>query len=446
MSLPAYADGVMSGIEWLGSLPRHWKVTRLKRVCKVFPSNIDKKSYEGDPPVHLCNYTDVYYNDRITADLPFMSATATEDQIERFTLRAGDIIITKDSETADDIAIPAYVPHDLPGVVCGYHLSMLRPLPGTHGAFIKWLFDSKFVKASVQVRANGLTRVGLGQYALDNLELPFPPLSEQAAIAAFLDRETGKIDALVEEQKRLIKLLKEKRQAVISHAVTKSLNPDAPMKDSGIEWLGQVPAHWKLKCLKYLGEAIIGLTYSPDEVTDEGNGVLVLRSSNVLNDKISLVDNVFVSAEIPNDLKTRCGDILICSRNGSRALIGKNAVINAEHEGMTFGAFMTIFRSRYSLFLRWVFKSRLFEAQAGAFMSSTINQLTSTTLCSMEIALPPEVEQHAISAYLERITSEIGGLIDEADKTVGLLAERRAALISAAVTGKIDVREIAAAE
>lgn len=220
MSLPRYPEYRPSGVEWLGEVPGHWEVKRLKQACHVFPSNVDKKSHDGETPVSLCNYTDVYYNETITADIEFMAATASTDQIAKFTLRAGDTIITKDSETADDIAIGAHVPADLPGVVCGYHLSMIRPLADTNGAFVKRLFDSTYVRSCVAVRANGLTRVGLGQYEIDNLELPFPPPEEQQSIAAFLDRETGKIDALVAEQENLIALLKEKRQAVISHAVT----------------------------------------------------------------------------------------------------------------------------------------------------------------------------------------------------------------------------------
>ena len=242
MSFPRYPAYKDSGVEWLGEVPGHWDVKRLKQACHVFPSNVDKKSYDGETPVKLCNYTDVYYNDTIAAETDFMAATATQEQIAKFTLRSGDTIITKDSETADDIAIAAYVPEDLPGVICGYHLSMIRPTQATSGAFVKRLFDSSYVKSCVAVRANGLTRVGLGQYEIDNLDLPFPPLSEQTQIAAFLDRETAKIDALVAEQQRLMVLLKEKRQAVISHAVTKGLDPDAPMKPSGIEWLEEVPA------------------------------------------------------------------------------------------------------------------------------------------------------------------------------------------------------------
>ena len=235
MSFPRYPKYKDSGVEWLGEVPEHWEVQRLKRICRVFPSNVDKKSVEGEAAVLLCNYTDVYYNDRIEGGMEFMPATATDDQIAKFTLRAGDTIITKDSETADDIAVAAYVPHDLPGVVCGYHLSMVRPRVGIHGAFVKRLFDSAYAKSCFAVRANGLTRVGLSQYELDNVDMPVPPPIEQVAITTFLDRETCKIDALIasfvgqstvksnalaSEHRGLISLLQERRAALISAAVT----------------------------------------------------------------------------------------------------------------------------------------------------------------------------------------------------------------------------------
>src|SRR5690606_18238891 len=143
-------------LEWGELLPPRWGVSKLKYLADVFPSNVDKKSYAGQEEVLLCNYTDVYYNDKITRNIDFMQATATRDQVERFTLKAGDTIITKDSETADDIAIPAYVFDDLPGVVCGYHLAVIRPRQGVCGAFVSWWFRSRSLKASVHVRANGL--------------------------------------------------------------------------------------------------------------------------------------------------------------------------------------------------------------------------------------------------------------------------------------------------
>ena len=230
MTLPAYESYQDTGIPWLERLPSHWRIRRLKHIADAFPSNVDKKSYEQEVAVRLCNYTDVYYNDVIFDDPDFMVATASPEQVAKFTLRAGDTIITKDSETPEDIASAAHVPVDMPGVVCGYHLSIVRPHPGTSGAFIKRYFDSAFAKASVHVRANGLTRVGLGQYAVDNLHVPVPPLDEQVAIADFLDRETAKIDHLImtcagdltvrDRPASYIHLLKERRFALISAAVT----------------------------------------------------------------------------------------------------------------------------------------------------------------------------------------------------------------------------------
>lgn len=295
MSFPRYESYKDSGVDWLGSVPKHWDVKRLKQVCEVFPSNVDKKTYENQSRILLCNYTDVYYNEQITPHIDFMAATASEDQIKKFTLRKGDTIITKDSETADDIAIAAFVPEDLPGVICGYHLSMVRPLEVTCGAFVKRLFDSIYVKSCCAVFANGLTRVGLGQYALDNLEIQFPPKAEQIIIATFLDRETAKIDALIAEQQRLIELLKEKRQAVISHAVTKGLNPDAPMKDSGIEWLGEVPAHWAITAAKRVANVFVPQRNKPD-LNEEGNGVLWATMEDMKSQKIQNT-NLWVSEE-----------------------------------------------------------------------------------------------------------------------------------------------------
>jgi len=214
VSFLKYPRYIESGVSWLQAIPEHWKVRRLKHVCSMFSSNVDKKSVEGQPAVKLCNYTDVYYNEEIHEGLDFMRATATQEQIEKFTLKEGDTLITKDSESPDDIAIPAFVPRTLPGVICGYHLAVIRPKSGVNGRFVSRLFQSSYVKAKCHVGANGLTRYGLSQAALNDLEFPVPPLTEQITIASFLHQETSKIDALISEQQRLIELLKEKRQAV----------------------------------------------------------------------------------------------------------------------------------------------------------------------------------------------------------------------------------------
>ncbi|MDN6315786.1 MAG: hypothetical protein L0J56_10950, partial [Halomonas sp.] len=283
-SFPAYPEYKDSGVEWLGEVPAHWGIQPLKRQCDVMPSNVDKKSVEGERPVHLCNYTDVYYHDEIVRGMRFMKATASEGQIEKFSLLAGDVIFTKDSESSDDIAIAAHVPEGLPSVVCGYHLSIARPHSSMIGRFLKHYFDSGSARSYFNVSANGLTRVGLSQYASDNLPTPLPPIEEQGTIATFLDHETARIDALVAEQQRLIALLKEKRQAVISHAVTKGLDPDAPMKDSGVEWLGDVPAHWEVGGLtKFIGPIVDYRGRTPEKIDD---GIFLVTAKNIRNGRI----------------------------------------------------------------------------------------------------------------------------------------------------------------
>ncbi len=252
MKYQAYPEYKDSGVEWLGELPEHWDVKKLIFIAKVQPSNVDKKTNDGENSVLLCNYTDVYYNDTVNANMECMKASATEEQIKKFTLRAGDTIITKDSEDPNDIAISTYVPEDMVGVICGYHLSIVRPHDKVYGAYIKRVFECDYVRAYFATRSNGLTRYGLGTYPLDNVFYPNPPEKEAANIANFLDHETAKIDTLIEKQQQLIKLLKEKRQAVISHAVTKGLNPNAPMRDSGVAWLGEVPEHWQIKQAKHV--------------------------------------------------------------------------------------------------------------------------------------------------------------------------------------------------
>jgi type I restriction enzyme S subunit len=285
---------------------------------------------------------------------------------------------------------------------------------------------------------------GLAVETVAGLRVPIPPLREQRAIAEYLERETTQLDALVAAKEQLLVLLAEKRRALITRAVTRGLDPRAPVRESGISWLGKIPTHWELKRLKRVGRSIIGLTFDPADTVTDGSGVLVLRASNVRDQQIVLDDNLFVLMDIPEALRTREGDILICSRSGSRTLIGKNALIDKSSAGLTFGAFMTVFRSPHNAYLFYVFNSPLFDYQAGAFSTSTINQLTVETLNSMEVPLPPSSEQKAIVASLRHRTSELDRVVEATKQTIVLLRERRSVLIAAAITGQIDMAQAAA--
>ncbi|MFT5700281.1 MAG: type I restriction enzyme S subunit [Desulforhopalus sp.] len=205
-------------------------------------------------------------------------------------------------------------------------------------------------------------------------------------------------------------------------------------KSTHLGWLNRIPDHWQIKRLKYLGDAIIGLTYSPNDVVEESKGVLVLRSSNIQNKKLTYEDNVYVDKRVSPKLVTQKGDILICARNGSRALIGKNAQIDDRSTGLTFGAFMSIFRGPLNDYLSQVFNSTLFEYQSGSFLTSTINQLTTGNLNNFEIPLPPEDERAQIANFLDHETAKIDTLIEKQQQLIALLKEKRQAVISHAVT------------
>ena len=444
MSFARYPECKDSGVEWLGDVPTHWDVQRLKRICEVFPSNVDKKAHEGEESIRLCNYTDVYYNDKITSDMSFMEATASAAQIQKFTLRAGDTIVTKDSETADDIAISAHVPDDLPGVVCGYHLSMIRPNAGTDGLFVKRLFDSAYARACFEISANGLTRVGLSQYSLDNIALPFPPGDEQRVIAAFLDREAAKIDALVAEQENLIALLKEKRQGVISHAVTKGLDPAVPMKDSGIEWLGQVPAHWDVKRLKFVLDEIKAGPFGSSLTKDMyvSAGFRVYGQEQVIPNDFSVGD-YYIGEEKYKELgqyKISTGDILI----SCVGTFGKIAIVPPEIEPGIINPRLMRLRCSPAVkpeYLATVLRSAVvFEQFSLLSRGGTMDVINIGTLSDIVLPVPNVGEQEAIFQFVEGETNKLDELNAEAQRAIELLQERRSALISAAVTGKIDVR------
>ena len=196
-----------SGVEWIGEIPAHWEVNRLKHVAKMLPSNVDKHIYPDEIQVRLCNYTDVYYNDYITVNTVLAKGSCKESEFAKFALKKGDVIITKDSETPDDIGVPTYVKDDLNDVVCGYHLTMIRSL-ACRGEYIFRFIQSDRTRRYFEVNSNGITRYGLGKASIENLRLPIPPDSEQQQIANFLDHKTGQIDELITAEQRKIELLK----------------------------------------------------------------------------------------------------------------------------------------------------------------------------------------------------------------------------------------------
>ncbi|HBT4763273.1 TPA: restriction endonuclease subunit S [Klebsiella pneumoniae] len=427
---PEYKD---SGIEWLGEVPNHWKTVSISRLF----SRVKRTGYTEKELLSV--YRDYGVIPKSSRD--DNNNKPSEDLSPYQLVEPNDLVMNKMKAWQGSIAISEYEGIVSPAYFVYKPNNVLFEL--AHPRYVHYLLRNPIYVTQYLSRSKGIR---VNQWDLDpdefrNIELLLPDKTEQEKIYCFLDHETAKIDDLIAKQQQLIELLKEKRQAVISQAVTKGLNPDVPMKDSGVEWLGEIPSHWEMKRLAYLGSARNGLTYSPENITDQESGVLVLRSSNIQNSSLCFDDNVYVNSIIPEQFLVKENDLIICSRNGSRNLIGKNALISKDAEGMAFGAFMAIFRSPLNTYIFWVLNSPLFDYQSGSFLTSTINQLTIGNLNSMEIPVPTLKEQKEIAQYLSRKNDNFIALINRVKDSIALLQERRTALISAAVTGKIDVRD-----
>lgn len=413
---PAYKD---SGVEWLGEVPKHWEMRKIKHIAKVNLSNVDKKTKEGEDTVKLCNYVDVYYNDYITPDLDFMEATASSDQIDKFALREGDVIITKDSESWEDIAVPAYVPADLKGVICGYHLAHVRPnYSDIYGEYLFWSLCAPLLNHQFRIEAHGITRFGLGKYNLDNSLFLVPPINAQKFIAHFLDDRTRKIDSLIEKKQTMIELLKEERAAVINQAVTKGLNPDAPMKDSGIEWLGEVPEKWEVKRLKHnidiqSGDGILSENIKESGIYPVygGNGIMGYTDKYNRDELDIIIGRV----------GAKCGNVHLVE---GFKWVSDNALIIKTQQNYKF----------MSLLLDVLNLNNLANQNAQPL-------ITGTLIKNQWVILPSVKEQIQIVNFVESQSTKIDRAVSRIEKEITLLQEYRTALISEVVTGKIDVRE-----
>ena len=350
MRLPSYPRYKPSGVEWLGDVPEHWQAKRLKSAAAYSVSNVDKVAADDELPIRLCNYTDVYYQDHITPDMDLMETTATPEEIRRFGLRVGDVVITKDSEEWSDIAVPALVVEAAPELVFGYHLAIVRPdATALDGRFLLRAFQACAVNQQFQVAATGVTRYGLPKSSIGEAWLPLPPPPEQRAIADFLDRETSKIDTLMAKKRTLINRLKEKRTALISRTVTRAFPPDAAraagfdphpkLKPSGIDWLGEIPKHWEvLPFTKYVADRSDYRGKTPEKTQD---GVFLVTAKNVRMGYIDYESSQEYVAENEYDEimrrgLPRMGDILFTTEAplGNVALIDRGDDGTADHSLM----------------------------------------------------------------------------------------------------------------
>lgn len=430
------------------SISREGHVLRLKHVASIAVSNVDKKSAEGERAVRLCNYIDVYYNATITSALAFMEATASEAQIRQFTIRPGDVLITKDSETPDDIAVPAYVEGSLGDVLCGYHLAVIRPYTSClYPKFLYWSLASTALRSRFGSEATGVTRFGLRADSIANAPILLPSREAQQRIADFLDAETARIDALVEKKRRMIELLGERRMAAMTEGIEGRLT-GRDLIPSALPWLGVRPAHWpevKLTLIAHLGSGHTPSRDHPEWWEDctipwiTTGEVAQMRSDRIefINETREMISESGVansSAEVHP-----AGTVVLCrtASAGYSAIMARDMATSQDFATWTCGPLL---RPRFLLLCLRVMRQDLLGRLA---MGSTHQTIYMPDIEAIRVSVPPVLEQDEIvDAVWERLKT-----FDVADDLlrhqIALLLERRQALITAAVTGELDLAEAA---
>lgn len=435
MSFPRYPEYKDSGVEWLGEVPADWSVGRFKHH---FKERDERSEFGAETLLSVSAYTGVSPRADIVDSGGHLSRA---ESLEGYKVcYPGDLVMNimlawnrgLGFSNHHGIVSPAY---------CVFKLN------GGCERFFDYLVRSDEYTLYFKAFSSGVidSRLRLYPDTFGALYLGLPSISEQKSIAAFLDRETAKIDALVAEQEKLIALLQEKRQAVISHAVTKGLNPAAPMKDSGIEWLGEVPAHWDVKRLKKISPFItVGVVVNPSTfVADEGfpfiyggdirEGVIDWANSRRIDEE---------SSEANSKTRLKAGDLLTV-RVGAP---GVTAVVPAECEGGNCASVMLVRQGPFnSHWLCFAMNTRIVRFQVEVVQyGAAQEQFNISHAVNFWVPTPPRSEQDQIAEFLASETAKFDTLTAEAQRAIGLLQERRSALISAAVTGKIDVRGLVA--
>ena len=436
---PSYSD---SGREWLGDVPAHWPCVRIKTTVASEQNGVwgDEPTGEDDwICVRVADFDRAAFvvND---ASLTVRSVTKTHQKSRG--LRPGDLLIEK-SGGGDNQPVGAVVRYTLPlPAVCSNFVARLRVAPDNDATFLTYLHAALYT-ARVNTRSikqsTGIQNLDTAAYFAEKVYLP--KVVEQRAIAAFLDEKTARIDELIAKKERLIELLQEKRTALITRAVTNGLDPHVPMKNSGVEWLGEVPAHWEVGSLRRWW-VVIDCKHRTVPFVDQGRPVASIGEVrgfevDLSSAKKTTPDEWAIMREGGRD--PREGD-LVFARN---ATVGACSLVGTG-EAFCLGQDVCLIRGPAGRFLNYLIHSRVVGAQLEvAQIGSTFNRINISAIRQLALVRPSEIEMSAVATFLDRETARIDSLVDKVREAIDRLREYRTALISAAVTGKIDVRDAA---
>ncbi|WP_329867118.1 restriction endonuclease subunit S [Stenotrophomonas hibiscicola] len=433
MSFPAYPTYKDSGSEWIGAIPDHWVASPLKRAFEIEGGSTpkpDEVNWDGDiawvTPADLSGLSSLFL------DSSKRTITATGLASCGSTLLPAGSLILSTRAPIGSLAIA------LTSMCTNQGCKGL--VPNANASAVYFAFVLLTAKDELKSRGRGSTFLEISGDELSRFSVPTPPLAEQIKIARFLDHETARIDALIEEQQRLIELLKEKRQAVISHAVTKGLDPTVPMKDSGVEWLGEVPAHWVVSKFGYISSVVRGGSPRPAGDPELFNGDYspwVTVAEITKDDEIYLDETeTFLTKKGSDQCRVFSKGTLLLSNSGATLGVPKILMIDANANDGVVGFENISLDKEYSYLYLATLTAGLRDRAAGSGQPN----LNTDIVKSIDVPIPPSNEVAEIVAAVKKLRAQFNFLSKEAVEGIRLLQERRSALISAAVTGKIDVR------
>jgi type I restriction enzyme S subunit len=444
MSFARYPQYKHSGVEWLGQVPAHWNVIPLKFIANVQTGVAKGKDNSRQetilvPYLRVANVQDGYLDLDTIAEIEIPA-----DDLPRYQLQKGDVLMNEGGDF-DKLGRGHIWDASIEPCIHQNHVFAVRPY-GVSPVWLNAITGSQYAQFYFMTRSKQSTNLAsISSTNLMELPVVLPPTTEQTQITAFLDGETAKIDGLVAEQRRLMALLKEKRQAVISHAVTRGLNPDAPMKPSGIEWLEDVPLHWTVIALKRIADVQTGVAKGKDNGTRTTITVPYLRVANVQDGYLDL--ETVATIEIPTEDLERYalkpGDVLM-NEGGDFDKLGRGHVWDGQIDPCITQNHVFAVRP-HKVLSKWLNAITSSDFAQFYFMtrskqSTNLASISSTNLMELPVLLPPSEEQRAILSFITDQTLRFDTLTAEAQRAIDLLQERRTALISAAVTGQIDVR------
>mgnify|MGYP006081532571 CR=1 FL=1 len=438
---PEYKDSVA---DWVEAIPTHWEISKLRYMFTFSKGLTITKENLADEGVPCVNYGEVHskYGFEVDPTIHPLKCVS-EDYLKsspNALLSQGDLVFADTSEDIEGSGNFTQLASKRP-VFAGYHTIIARPNDKQCSRFYAYVLDSQELRTQIRHAVKGVKVFSITQAILRGVDIWLPTLEERKKIASFLDHETAKIDTLIDKQQQLITLLKEKRQAVISHAVTKGLNPKAPMRDSGVEWLGEVPAHWEVLCLSRVGKVGQGCSFS-HSIQGQEAGELpwfkCMDMNSAGNEEIMNLAANYVDYDLAENIGAPIfpAGTVVFPRVGAALLTNKRRILSrssvVDDNIYTFSPSKIHSRFAY-MFLQLI-------DMASLCSPGLVPTITFGAINNIRLTMPSLSEQQKIVDYVDSQTIKMEALVQKAEFAISLMRERRTALISAAVTGKVDVR------